>query len=173
MTEVTNVQFDGTFSTVPTQFCQLWTIFVAVDRHTLSAIHCLMTSKTQYLYQSILENLNLNVPNSDWEPAARNAFKQVYPHIKLYGCWFHFTQRIWLKSQKLGLSKSFRGNSEVTKYIKQLMAILFLPPSLIRPTFIFLQMPSLETPEMLKLEKLNKYFKKCWLARLAQKNFNF
>ena len=53
------------------------------------------------------------------------------------------------------------------------MAILFLPPPLISLTFSFLQMPSLETPEMLKLEKLNKYFKKRWLARLAQKNFNF
>ena len=41
-----------------------------------------MTSKSQDLYKSILENLNLNVPDfqpsatmSDWEPAPRNAFK--------------------------------------------------------------------------------------------------
>ena len=74
----------------------------------------------------------LNVPDfqpsatmSDWEPAPRKAFKQVYPNIKLYGCWFHFTQRIWMKSHKLGLSESFRSNPEVTKYIKQLMAIPF------------------------------------------------
>ena len=85
LTQVSNFQFDGTFYTVPIQFCQLWTIFVAVDRHTLPARHCLMTSKSQDIYKSILENLNLNVPDyqpsatmSDWEPApSRNAFKQV------------------------------------------------------------------------------------------------
>ena len=91
---------------------------------------------------------------SDWETAARNAFKQVYTNIKLYGCWFHFIQRIWKKVQKLGLCESFRNNPEVTKYVRQLMAIPFLPASLIVPTFSFLQMPSLQIPEMSKLEKL-------------------
>ena len=31
---------------------------------------------------------------SDWETAARNAFKEVHPQMKPFGCWFHFTQRI-------------------------------------------------------------------------------
>ena len=105
LTLITNVQFDGTFYTVPIQFYQLWTVFVAVGRHTLPAIHCLMTSKTQDLYRSILENSRLNVQLSSAD-------------IKLYGCWFHFTQRIWLKTQKLGLSDSFESNPEVTKYIR-------------------------------------------------------
>ena len=82
LNEVTNVQFDGTFYTVPTQFSQLWTIFVSVGKHTLPAIHCLMTAKTQELYQAVLEIIYTNIPQfrplasmSDWEPAARNAFK--------------------------------------------------------------------------------------------------
>ena len=166
LTDVTKVQFDGIIHTVPVQFCQLWTIFVAVGRHSLAAIHCLMTSKSQELYSMILENLVINVPNflpsasmSDWEPAARNAFKQVYPNIKLHGCWFHFTQRIWIKVQKLGLSESFRNNPEVRKYVRQLMAIPFLPAALIMPTYRFLHLPSPENPDTLnKLEKLSKYF---------------
>ena len=174
LTDVTNVQFDGTFYTVPVQFCQLWTIFVAVGRHSLAAIHCLMTSKSQELYSMILENLVINVPNflpsasmSDWEPAARNAFKQVYPNIKLHGCWFHFTQRIWIKVQKLGLSESFRNNPEVRKYVRQLMAIPFLPAALIIPTYRFLHLPSPKNPDTLnKLEKPNKYFLKRWLTQI-------
>ena len=51
MAEVTNIQFDGTFHTVPNQFYQLWTIFVSVGRNNLPAIHCLLTSKKQELYQ--------------------------------------------------------------------------------------------------------------------------
>ena len=54
------------------------------------------------------------------------------------------TQRIWIKTQKLGLSQDFRNSHEVATCIKQLLAIPFLPPSLISPTFGFLQMPTLE-----------------------------
>ena len=173
MSEITNIQFDVTFFTVPVQFYQLWTIFVAVGRHTLPAIHCLLTAKSQDLYQAVLKTISTNLPNfkplvsmSDWEPAARNSFKDVFPHIKMYGCWFHFTQRIWMKSQKLGLSQGFINNHEITNYIKQLMAIPFLPASLIHPTFGFLQMPTLEVTEMVKLEKLKKYFQKHWLSQI-------
>ena len=174
LTEVTNIQFDGTFFTVPVQFFQLWTIFVAVGRHTLPAIHCLMTAKSQDLYQAILENISVNIPlfqpsssMSDWEPAARIAFRNVYPQMKVYGCWFHFTQRIWMKTQKVGLSKSFRDSHEVATFIRQLMAMPFLPASLITPTYNFLQLPTLENPEMIKLEKLKKYFQKRWLTQIT------
>ena len=64
----------------------------------------------QELYTAVLEDLASLIPQfqpkgsmSDWEPAPRNAFKEIYPQMKLYGCWFHFTQRIWAKTQKLGL----------------------------------------------------------------------
>ena len=44
LSEGTNIQFDGTFYTVPVQFYQLWTIFIAVGRHTLPAVHWDYTS---------------------------------------------------------------------------------------------------------------------------------
>ena len=92
---------------------------------------------------------------SDWERAARNVFKEVHPQIKLDGCWFHFTQQICSKTQKLGLSQTFKSNHEVAKFTKQLMAIPFLPASLINPKFDFLQIPHEET---IQLEKLRKHF---------------
>ena len=94
---------------------------------------------------------------SDHEPAARIAFRNVYPQTKVYGCWFHFTQRIWAKTQELGFSQSFRNSQVVAKFIRQLMAIPFLPTPLITPTYSFLQLPTLESPEIIKLEKLKKY----------------
>ena len=120
LAEVTNIQFDGTFYTVPTQFGQLWTIFVAVGRHTLPALHCLMTAKSQELYKAVLESISAKIPHfrpvasmSDWEPAARNAINEVYPQITVYGCWFHYTQCIWRKTQKLGLSNAFKNNIQI------------------------------------------------------------
>ena len=45
LADITNIQFDGTFYTVPRQFYQLWTIFLTVGRHAIPAIHCLLTNK--------------------------------------------------------------------------------------------------------------------------------
>ena len=47
------------------------------------------------------------------------------------------------------------------------MAMPFLPASLITPTYSFLQLPTLESPEMIKLEKLKKYFQKRWLTQIT------
>ena len=172
--EAENIQFDGTFQTVPIQFYQLWTIFVAVGGHTMPAIHCLMTGKSQELYSAILRDLVLHVPQfqpiasmSDWEPAPRNAFREFYPQMKLYGCWFHYTQRIWAKTQKLGLSQSFKNDAHISKFIRQLMAIPFLPAALIAPTFTLIEIPAVPTEDVPRLEKLMKYFKKRWLHQIS------
>ena len=173
LSEISKIQSDGTFYTVPTQFSQLWTIFVVIDRHALPGIHCLMTSKDQELYTAILAKIHSLVPEfipeisiSDWEPAPRNAFKEVYPTIQNQGCWFHFTQRIWAKTQKLGLVHSFHDNPETAKFIRNLMAIPFLPASLIRATYAFLQVPDLTNLESGKLEQIRKYFKKRWITQI-------
>ena len=44
LAEISHIQYDGTFYTVPAQFYQLWAIFVSIDRYTLPAIHCLIVS---------------------------------------------------------------------------------------------------------------------------------
>ena len=63
LAEITNVQFDGTFFTVPRQFSQLWMIFVSVGRRTLHVISCLITAKSQELYQAVLEKLREIIPH--------------------------------------------------------------------------------------------------------------
>ena len=172
--EATNVQFDGTFDTVPIQFYQLWTIFVAVGRHTIPAIHCLMTAKTQCLYREVLESLITHISEfkpvasmSDWERASRNAFKDVFPQIRIYGCLFHYTQCIWAKVQKLGLTHAFKSNPEISKFTRLLMALPFLPASLISPTFNLISTPSLDGSEALMVGKLKKYIKKYWLTHIS------
>ena len=98
LAEISDISFDGTFYTVPKQFYQLWTIFIVVNQHVIPAIHCLLTGKSQELYEAILFRIKSIVPRfnpqiamSDWEIAPRNAFKTAYNGIKLQGCWFHYT----------------------------------------------------------------------------------
>ena len=66
--EVMHIQFDGTFFTVPIEFTQLWTIFVAIGRHYLPAIHCLMPAKSEELYTAVLERICSKIHH--FQPAA-------------------------------------------------------------------------------------------------------
>ena len=68
---------------------------MSVGRHTMPAIHGLMTSKSQELYTDILENVVANNPQfkpmpsmSDWEPALRNGFKESILKSKFMGVGF-------------------------------------------------------------------------------------
>ena len=79
----------------------------------------------------------------------------------------NYTQRIWAKVQKLGLTQSYHENNEKSRYVKQLMALPFLPASLINPTFLFFQVPDLSATQTIKMDKLVKYFKRRWLHQIT------
>ena len=65
-----------------------------------------MTAKDQNLYKAVLNDIRKLIPQfqpevtmSDWEAAPRNAVKEIYPNVKNYGCWFHFSQRVNSKTR--------------------------------------------------------------------------
>ena len=62
ISDMNDIQFDGTFQTVPKQFYQLWTILFSVGKHSLPAIHCLMTSKEEALYIAVLREIKKLIP---------------------------------------------------------------------------------------------------------------
>ena len=180
ISDMNDIQFDGTFQTVPKQFYLLWTILFSVGKHSLPAIHCLMTSKEEALYIAVLREIKKLIPQfqpistmSDWEQAAKNAFKYVYPDTKLNGCWFHYTQGIWRRTQKVGLVQSYRQNHELTTFIRYLMAHPFLPLELIHSTYSLLNIPTLANEETQKLDKLVKFLKSNGLPKFGLKNYLF
>ena len=85
LAEATHIQFDGTFYTVPVQFYQLWTIFIAVGRHSIPAVHCLMTGKTEDLYRTVFEILVIHIP--EFKPIASMSDWDLW----IYGRLFHYT----------------------------------------------------------------------------------
>ncbi|KAI6652997.1 hypothetical protein LOD99_4074 [Oopsacas minuta] len=91
LSEVDHIYFDGTFYTVPSQFYQLWTIFARFGRNVLPVIHCLLTSKHEEIYTTVLARIHELVPQlkliygmSDWEKGARNAVKRESSKILIY-----------------------------------------------------------------------------------------
>ena len=41
--------------------------------------------------------------STDFEKAILNAVQIVFPGVKLYGCYFHFSQNLWRNVQTKGL----------------------------------------------------------------------
>ena len=103
---------------------------------------------------------------SDWEIGARNAFKNVYPGTRIYGCWFHYTQAIWKKIQKCRLTSTYKANPELATFIRKVMGLPFLPSDLIVSTYSMLSIPKLVDTEMPKLDAFLRYFKKYWLTQI-------
>ena len=105
---------------------------------------------------------------SEWEQAPVNALQEVFRPFHIYGCLFHYTQRVWSKVQKLCLNDGFTGNLEICKFSSLLTTIPFLHASLIVQTFNLISKSSLESIKASMVEKLKKYVKR---YRLTEYHF--
>ena len=89
------IQFGGTFFTVPRIFYQLFTIFITFNRHSIPAIHILMENKTKELYFTVIMKLSEIIPDfrpkiaiSDFEKAPRNVSKNCSQKNRLLAAGF-------------------------------------------------------------------------------------
>lgn len=63
----------------------------------------------------------------DFERASKKAIEEAFPNAKIYGCYFHFSQCLFRKLQKLGLKTLYENNLVFRKKIKFLKALAFIP----------------------------------------------
>lgn len=72
---------------------------------------------------------------TDFEYSLMIAVETELPRSVINGCYFHFTQSIWRKITKLGLSGPYRRHTHVRKLLSKLMAVGFLPVAVVRLNF--------------------------------------
>ena len=172
--DISDIQFDGTFYVVPKLFYQLFTIFISIGTHTLPAIHCLMTHKDEDLYTAVILKILDIIPQlqptkimSVCEKGSQNAFRHAYPGARIYGCWFHYTQNIWRKTRKCGLTSCYRMNPELALFVKKIMVIPLLPSELIQSTYSVLQPLALQPIDKWKLNAFLGYFERYWSRQVT------
>ena len=72
---------------------------------------------------------------TDFEYLLMIAVETELPRSSINGCYFHFSQSIWRRITKLGLSSPYRRHTRLRKLLSKLMAIGFLPVAVVRLNF--------------------------------------
>ena len=105
------------------------------------------------------DEIKLQYIVADFEAALWRAVEQVFQDAQVQGCVFHWTQAVWQKVQDLGLTTAYKGDDAVHKYIRQLMALPFLPHEHIKPMFHSLKDLATSVP----LQNLIQCIQETWI----------
>ncbi|VDI62638.1 Hypothetical predicted protein [Mytilus galloprovincialis] len=68
---------------------------------------------------------------TDFEIAIRNSAQRAFANITLRGCFFHFTQCIWRKTQNLGLATAYKNNEDLRLLVRCAAVLPLVPPQLV------------------------------------------
>ncbi|XP_063378931.1 uncharacterized protein LOC134665838 [Cydia fagiglandana] len=159
---------DGTFKIVPEPFIQLYTIHgdLGSDENCTKVVPCvyaLLPNKRQTTYERMFQLIKENIPSFepdhikiDFEIAAANAIKCVYPTAKISGCFFHYKQAVYTNADSLGATSTREGCSHVAKCA----AIAHLPAMKIHEAWMSILEMSPRKDEILSF---NDYMLKQWV----------
>lgn len=138
---------DATFKVIRPPFHQLFSIhaFIKADGEIkqVPLVFVLMSSRRRPDYSKVLKAILDVLPAvpavqeivADFEASVWRAVSSVLPTTTMRGCVFHWTQAIWRHVQELGLSTAYQQDEGTYHYIRQLMALPFLPHEHIHSTF--------------------------------------
>jgi hypothetical protein len=131
---------DGTFTSLPAVFTQLYTIHIKWHNEFFPPLWCLLPDKQQHTYERLFHLLQLKAHqinfqlqpttiHMDFEQAVIQAVQDHFG-ISPTGCMFHFDQSILRHVQAVGLQTAYNTNTppEVRIWIRRLLALPLVPP---------------------------------------------
>ncbi|CAF4000589.1 unnamed protein product [Rotaria sp. Silwood2] len=135
---------DGTFSTCPSTFDQVYTIHAIKHDQSFPCVFGLLPNRLKSTYyfmfnelKSIAIQMQMNfTPKSimsDFEPGLLAVVTTDFVTATHTSCYFHFIQAIHRAIQRVGLSKSYNNN--VKQYCRKLIALPLLSEAIIENTY--------------------------------------
>ena len=106
-------------------------------------VYCLLPGKSRTVYLRVLELIKQKSEDlghtlapvevlTDFELAIIQAVELTFPTTEVKGCFFHFAQALNRKISILGLQPAYRQNQDVSKFVRQTVALAFVPHRFIR-----------------------------------------
>jgi hypothetical protein len=100
----------------------MYTIHAKIDHQIYPLLFALLPGKIQAVYAQLLIKLKTTMADlqlfMNFETAAQNAARTVFPGITVKGCFFHYTQAIWRKTQPTGLQVTYR-NYDIRQFVRR------------------------------------------------------
>ena len=142
---------DGTFECVPRLLTQLYVVHYTFKDNVLLGPVALMKRKNERSYTILFQAIRQAFPDdqqnwrgrfsSDFELAASNAFRTVFPDSTEQFCYFHFAQLLWRKAQNVGIAEPYKEEDEVElrTQFHAILAIAYVPPDHVQEAFMDLR----------------------------------
>ena len=159
---------DGTFSTAPSVFFQIYTIHASVEGILIPIVYALLPDKKEETYFRLLSCFDIEFPKRatiDFEIAVKNAFNSVSQNVQIQYCYFHLSQSVWRHIQTTGNTNNYRLDLEFREHVRMLLSIAFVPVSDVSTAFETLQKTCPETAH-----PIFNYFEDNYVGRLSAAN---
>ncbi|XP_071093722.1 uncharacterized protein [Haliotis cracherodii] len=121
---------------------------------------CLFAQLKVHIQQLQNQPFNPETFPVDFEVAAIRALQTEFQGSDIKGCFFHFTQAIWRKTQELGLAVGYRDNPLVEQWIRQAFALPLLPLQQVQDAWIDSMNQS---PDVPNADEYNDYIVTNWV----------
>ncbi|CAF3200624.1 unnamed protein product, partial [Rotaria sp. Silwood2] len=118
---------DGTFSTCPSMFDQVYTIHAIKYDQSFPCVFGLLSNRQKSTYHFMFRglkalavqmemNFSPKLIMSDFEPGLLAAVALEFITATHLSCYFHFTQAIYRAIQRVGLSTAYNNDDDIKKY---------------------------------------------------------
>ena len=162
---------DGTHSTAPGIFNQIYIIRAPLGESAVTCVYALLPGKSQEVYETMFsaiqdkcEELGFGADPlhivTDFEQAVIRAVRATFgEHVSHRGCFYHLSQSTWRKIQELGMVDLYRNSDDVKLFCGMIDGLAFLPVGNVSDGMDYLRNNTSEG-----CERLLDYFDKTYVS---------
>ena len=144
------IQVDGTFSTCPPPFGQIYFIFGCTPcGKAIPAGYALLPDRNQSTYEKLFSALkkligdmsHIKYISVDFEAAVHNVVRSFLPTTIIFGCIFHLRQAVHRQITLKGLKSLYENSATIQEAMSLFYSLPFVPENEVKTVFFDVIMP--------------------------------